>query len=315
MAKSRQIKNHALHQNQSQRVKRSMQKHAKSHANGRQTKNQALYQKEIKRIKRSMRRYAKQGYEFGSMESYFTAPKRITRKAIQELQRYKGKSIRDLAINSTNDKENIPTFRDLAVVQIDNLYAEFDNFPSEIRSFLVQQFDRMIEQAGLNAIEENDLDVDTSDLSLVREIGKEYLAPILQKKQSFIYYIQNSGYDSWQAIREFCSDVVNELKNIGVLGSSEADELDDMFEMQLGMYEGQANIRKAQRKSERDKVRRELKKKLREGTKYKNGERVYSPQQIAERMNELKQEDMQRIAKMSNEEFNKFKKRGLRFDD
>lgn len=284
-------------------------------AKSRQTKNQALYQRELQRIQRSMRRYAKQGYEFGSMESYFTVPKRITRKAIQELQRYRGKSIRDLAISSTNDEENIPTFRDLAVVQIDNLYAEFDNFPSEIRSFLVQQFDRMIEQAGLNAIEDNDLDVDTIDLSLVREIGKEYLAPILQKKQSFIYYIQNSGYDSWQAIREFCSDVVNELKNIGVLGNLEADELDDMFEMQLGLYEGQANIRKAQRKSERDKLRREMKKKLQQGTKYKNGERIFSPQQIAERMNELNQEDMQRIAKMSNEEFNKFKKRGLRFDD
>lgn len=285
-------------------------------AKSRQTKNQALYQRELQRIQRSMRRYAKQGYEFGSMDSYFTTPKRITRKAIEELQRYKGKSIRDLAIKSTNDnEESIPSFRDLAVVQIDNLYAEFDNFPSEIRSFLVQQFDKMIEQAGLNAIEENDLNVDTTNLALVREIGKEYLAPILQKKQSFIYYIQNSGYDSWQAIREFCSDVVNELKNIGVLGSSEADELDDMFEMQLGLYEGQAQIRKAQRKSERDKVRRELKKKLQQGTKYKNGERVYSPQQIAQRMNELNQEDMQRIAKMSNEEFNKFKKRGLKFDD
>lgn len=299
-------------------------------AKSRQTKNQALYQMQLKRIQRSMHRYAKQGYKFGSMESYFPRPKRITRKAIKELERYKGKSIRNLAIGSTNDEtistirethvstndeENIPSFRDLAVVQIDNLYAEFDNFPSEIRSFLVQQFDRMIEQAGLNAIEDNDLDVDTTDLSLVREIGKEYLAPILQKKQSFIYYIQNSGYDSWQAIREFCSDVVNELRNIGVLGNHEADELDDMFEMQLGLYEGQAKIRKAQRKSERDKLRREMKKKLQQGTKYKNGERIFSPQQIAERMNELNQEDMQRIAKMSNEEFNKFKKRGLRFDD
>lgn len=287
------------------------------------TKNQTLYQKEIKRIQRSMRRYAKQGYEFASMETYFPQPKRITRKKIEELKHYKGISIRNLgslvqeetspiAISELNNvkqtNENIPNYTDLARVQMDNLYSELDNFPAEIKSFLTQQFDDIMYSIGLNAIEEYDENIDTDNEQAVREYGRTFLAMTLQNRPSLIFYIQNSGYGSWQAIKEYCSDIINELSDLGVLGSSEKDELEDLFEMQLGYYENTAINRKAKRKVEREQAREQIRKIHKAATEYKNGKEYYSQAVLARRMKKLQQIDTEKIAKMSLEEFNKWKK-------
>lgn len=287
------------------------------------TKNQTLYQKEIKRIQRSMRRYAKQGYEFASMETYFPQPKRITRKKIEELKHYKGISIRNLGslvqeetspidISELNNvkqtNENIPNYEDLARVQMDNLYSELDNFPTEIKSFLTQQFDDIMYSIGLNAIEEYEENFDTDNEQAVREYGRTFLAITLQNRPSLIFYIQNSGYGSWQAIKEYCSDIINELSDLGVLGSIEKDELEDLFEMQLGYYENAAINRKAKRKAEREQVREQIRKIHKAGVEYKNGHAYYSQAALARRMKKLQQIDAEKIAKMSLEEFNKWKK-------
>lgn len=273
------------------------------------TKNQEMYQKEVKRIQKSMRRYAKQGYEFGSFESYFPQPKRITRKAIQELQSYKGVRIRNLNINvQAEEDETVVDYKVLAHVQINNLYAELDNFPSEIKSFLVQQFDDIMYKAGLNADEEYNLGIDTSDPNAVREEGKVYLAMAIQNRPSLIYHIQNSGYGSWQAIADYCSTIVNELSDLGVLATSERLELEDLFEMQLGFYENNAQQRKLRRQEERRQRRKEIERMKRAGTTYKDGERHFSPSKLAERTKRLQQVNAESIAKMSDEEFNRWKK-------
>lgn len=287
------------------------------------TKNQTLYQKEIKRIQRSMRRYAKQGYEFATMETYFPQPKRITRKKIEELKHYRGISIRNLGTlvqeetspidisepnNVQQTNEEIPDYTDLARVQMDNLYSELDNFPAEIKSFLVQQFDDIMYSIGLNAIEEYDENINTDDEQAVREYGRIFLAMTLQNRPSLIFYIQNSGYGSWQAIKEYCSDIINELSDLGVLGESEKDELEDLFEMQLGYYENMSINRKAQRKAEREQAREQIRKIRKAGSEYKNGHVYYSQAALAKRMKKLQEIDTEKIAKMSLEEFNRWKK-------
>lgn len=286
------------------------------------TKNQTLYQKEIKRIQRSMRRYAKQGYEFATMETYFPQPKRITRKKIEELKHYKGISIRNLGTlvqesspidthelnNVKQTNEEIPDYTDLARVQMDNLYSELDNFPTEIKSFLVQQFDDIMYSIGLNAIEKYNENINTDNEQIVREYGRTFLAMTLQNRPSLIFYIQNSGYGSWQAIKEYCSDIINELSDLGVLGEIEKDELEDLFEMQLGYYENMSINRKAQRKAEREQAREQIKKIHKAGVEYKNGHAYYSQQALAKRMKKLQQIDTEKIAKMSLEEFNRWKK-------
>lgn len=273
------------------------------------TKNQEMYQKEVKRIQRSMHRYAKQGYEFGSFESYFPQPKRITRKAIQELQSYKGVRIRNLNINvQAEEDETVVDYKVLAHVQINNLYAELDNFPSEIKSFLVQQFDDIMYKAGLNAIDEYDLDTDILDPNAVREEGKVYLAMAIQNSPSLIYHIQNSGYGSWQAIADYCSNIVNELGDLGVLAPSEKLELEDLFEMQLGFYENNAQLRKAQKKEERRRRREEIKRLRKAGVTYKGGKEYYSTSKLAERTKRLQQVNAEKVAKMSDEEFKRWSK-------
>lgn len=294
----------------------------------RQTKNQKLYQKQIERVRRSMQRYAKQGYIFRELNDYFPTPKRITQSVLKNLQSFKGKKIRDLGvkdtkeyqdfvnevenpaqetyIESTPETENIANYGDISRIQIENLYAELDNFPAEIKTFLVQQFEDIMYRAGLNAINENEYNVDTNDIQAVKEVGKIYISSVLQDNTSLIYYIQNSGYDSYQAIREYCSDIVNKLEDIGVLGASEKDELDDMFEMQLGFYETMSRQRKASRKAERQRINREIKKIREQGVKYKNGKAIYSPQYFAERTKKLQQMETEKINKMSNEEFAKW---------
>lgn len=273
------------------------------------TKNQEMYQKEVKRIQRSMRRYAKQGYEFGSFESYFPQPKRITRKAIQELQSYKGVRIRNLNINvQAEEDETVADYKVLAHVQINNLYSELDNFPSEIKSFLVQQFDDIMYKAGLNAVEEYGLDIDTSDINAVREEGKVYLSMAIQNSPSLIFHIQNSGYGSWQAIADYCSTIVNELSDLGVLGRSEQLELEDLFEMQLGFYENNAQLRKSRKKEERRQRREEIKRLRKLGTEYKNGKAYYSTSKLAERTKRLQQANAEKVAKMSDEEFKRWAK-------
>lgn len=282
-----------------------------------------MYQKEIKRIQRSMRRYAKQGYEFATMETYFPRPKRITRKKIEELKHYKGISIRNLGTlvqeetspidisepnNVQQTNEEMPDYTDLARVQMDNLYSELDNFPAEIKSFLVQQFDDIMYSIGLNAIEEYNENINTDNEQAVREYGRTFLAMTLQNRPSLIFYIQNSGYGSWQAIKEYCSDIINELSDLGVLGESEKDELEDLFEMQLGYYENMSINRKAQRKAEREQAREQIRKIHKAGVEYKNGHAYYSQQALAKRMKKLQQIDTEKIAKMSLEEFNRWKK-------
>lgn len=273
------------------------------------TKNQEMYQKEVKRIQRSMRRYAKQGYEFGSFESYFPQPRRITRKAIQELQSYKGVRIRNLNINvQAEEDETVVDYKVLAHVQINNLYAELDNFPSEIKSFLVQQFDDIMYKVGLNAIDEYDLDTDILDPNAVREEGKVYLAMAIQNSPSLIYHIQNSGYGSWQAIADYCSNIVNELGDLGVLAPSEKLDLEDLFEMQLGFYENNAQLRKAQKKEERRRIREEIKRLRKAGVTYKGGKEYYSTSKLAERTKRLQQVNAEKVAKMSDEEFKRWSK-------
>ena len=273
------------------------------------TKNQSMYQKEVKRIQRSMRRYAKQGYEFGSFESYFPQPKRITRKAIQELQSYKGARIRNLGTSvQPEEDETVADYKVLAHVQINNLYSELDNFPSEISSFIKQQFEDMTYRAGLNAIEEYNLDIDTSDINAVREEGKVYVSMAIQNRPSLIYHIQNSGYGSWQAIVDYCSNIINELADMGVLGGFEKDELEDMFEMQLGFYESNAQLRKEQKKAERRQRREEIKRLRKLGTEYKHGKEYYSSTKLAERTKKLQQANAENVAKMSDEEFKRWAK-------
>lgn len=295
------------------------------------TKNQSMYQKEVQRISRSMKRYAKQGYEFSSMETYFPKPKRISRKAIKELQSYKGIRIRNLGnlvqsdnstlhqnvrklakaelSNSTSvENTEVADYKVLAHVQINNLYSELDNFPSEIKSFLVQQFDDIMYKAGLNAIEEYNLDIDTSDINAVREEGKVYLSMAIQNKPSLIYHIQNSGYGSWQAIADYCSNIVNELSDLGVLERMEKDELEDLFEMQLGFYENNAQLRKTRKKEERRRIRDEIKRLRKAGVEYKHGQASYSTSKLAERTKRLQQVNAESIAKMSDEEFRRWAK-------
>lgn len=273
------------------------------------TKNQSMYQKEVKRIQRSMRRYAKQGYEFGSFESYFPQPKRITRKAIQELQSYKGVRVRNLGTNvQAEEVEEVADYRTLARIQINNLYSELDNFPSEIRAFLVQQFDSMMYTSGLNAIEEYGLDIDITDINAVRDEGKIYLSMAIQNRPSLVYYIQNSGYDSWQAIMEYCSNIINEFDDLGVLGPGEKSDLEDMFEMQLGFYENNAQLRKSRKKEERRQRREEIKRLRKLGTEYKHGKEYYSSSKLAERTKRLQQANAENVAKMSDEEFKRWAK-------
>ena len=273
------------------------------------TKNQEMYQKEVKRIQRSMRRYAKQGYEFGSFESYFPKPKRITRKAIQELQSYKGVRIKNLSTSvQAEEDETVADYRTLARIQIDNLYSELDNFPSEIRAFLVQQFDSMMYTSGLNAIETYDLNIDTDDINAVRDEGKIYLSMAIQNRPSLVYYIQNSGYDSWQAIMEYCSNIINELDDLGVLGPGEKSDLEDLFEMQLGFYENNAQLRKSRKKEERRQRREEIKRLRKLGTEYKHGKEYYSSTKLAERTKRLQQANAENVAKMSDEEFKRWAK-------
>lgn len=268
-----------------------------------------MYQKEVKRIQRSMRRYAKQGYEFGSFESYFPQPKRVTRKAIKELQSYKGVRIRNLNINvQAEENEEVADYRVLAHVQINNLYEELDNFPSEISSFIKQQFEDMMYKAGLNAIETYNLKIDTDDINAVREEGKVYLSMAIQNMPSLVYHIQNSGYGSWEAIIDYCSTIIQELSDLGVLGNFEADELEDMFEMQLGFYESNAQLREEQKKAERRQRRKEIERIKRLGTEYKNGERHFSTSKLAERTKRLQQANAENVAKMSDEEFKRWAK-------
>lgn len=298
-----------------------------------------MYKKEVQRIKRSMKRYAKQGYQFSVMESYFPTPKRITRKAIKNLQSYKGVKIRNLGnlvqntvnnsvqnvqklaktelyntpfvedkiVQSTED-EVVADYKVLAHVQINNLYSELDNFPSEIKSFLVQQFDDIMYKAGLNAVEEYGLDIDTSDINAVREEGKVYLSMAIQNSPSLIFHIQNSGYGSWQAIADYCSTIVNELSDLGVLGRIEQLELEDLFEMQLGFYESNAQLRKAQKKEERRRIRKEIKQIRKAGVTYKHGKEYYSSTKLAERTKRLQQANAENVAKMSDEEFKRWAK-------
>lgn len=273
------------------------------------TKNQEMYQKEVKRIQRSMRRYAKQGYEFGSFESYFPAPKRVTRKAIKELQSYKGIRVRNLGTNvQAEEVEEVADYRVLARIQVNNLYEELDNFPSEISSFIKQQFDDMMYRAGLNAIEEYGLDIDTSNINAVRAEGQVYLSMAIQNRPSLIYHIQNSGYGSWQAIVDYCSTIIQELADLGVLGNFEADELEDMFEMQLGFYEQNVELRKAQKKEERRQIREQIKQIRKAGVTYKHGKEYYSSTKLAERTKRLQQANAENVAKMSNEEFKRWAK-------
>lgn len=303
------------------------------------TKNQSMYQREFQRINRSMKRYAKQGYQFSAMESYFPTPKRITRKAIKNLQGYKGVKIRNLGtlvqqvvnenkpnvqkiskselsnesivenniLQSSTDEE-VADYKVLAHIQINNLYAELDNFPSEIKSFLVQQFDDIMYKAGLNAVEEYALDIDTLDPNAVREEGKVYLSMAIQNSPSLIFHIQNSGYGSWQAIADYCSTIVNELSDLGVLGRSERLELEDLFEMQLGFYENNAQLRKTRKKEERRRIREEIKRIRKAGVTYKNGKEYYSSTKLAERTKRLQQVKAENVAKMSNEEFKRWAK-------
>lgn len=273
------------------------------------TKNQEMYQKEVKRIQRSMRRYVKQGYEFGSFESYFPVPKRVTRKAIKELQSYKGVRVRNLGTNvQAEEVEEVADYRVLARIQVNNLYEELDNFPSEISSFIKQQFDDMMYRAGLNAIEEYGLDIDTSNINAVRAEGQVYLSMAIQNRPSLIYHIQNSGYGSWQAIIDYCSTIIQELADLGVLGKFETDELEDMFEMQLGFYEQNAELRKAQKKEERRQRREEIKRLRKLGTEYKHGKEYYSSTKLAERTKRLQQANAENVAKMSDEEFKRWAK-------
>lgn len=273
------------------------------------TKNQSMYQKEVKRIQRSMRRYAEQGYEFGSFESYFPQPKRITRKAIQELQSYKGVRIRNLGTSvQPEEYETVADYKVLAHVQINNLYEELDNFPSEIKSFLVEQFDDIMYKAGLNAIGEYDLDVDVFDINAIREEGKVYLSMAIQNSPSLIYHIQNSGYGSWQGIADYCSTIVNELTDLGVLARSEQRQLEDLFEMQLGFYENNAQLRKSRKKAERRQIREEIKRLRKLGTEYKHGKEYYSSSKLAERTKKLQQVNAENVAKMSDEEFKRWAK-------
>lgn len=268
-----------------------------------------MYQKEVKRIQRSMRRYAEQGYEFGSFESYFPQPKRITRKAIQELQSYKGVRIRNLGTSvQPEEYETVADYKVLAHVQINNLYEELDNFPSEIKSFLVEQFDDIMYKAGLNAIGEYDLDVDVYDINAIREAGKVYLSMAIQNSPSLIYHIQNSGYGSWQAIADYCSTIVNELTDLGVLARSEQLQLEDLFEMQLGFYESNAQLRKSRKKEERRQRREEIKRLRKLGTEYKHGKEYYSSSKLAERTKKLQQVNAENVAKMSDEEFKRWAK-------
>lgn len=287
------------------------------------TKNQTMYQKEVQRIQRSMRRYAKQGYEFASMDTYFPKPKRITRKAIKELQAYRGKSIRDLGeipqqVTSnkyTNEKiqeqleeEYSPTYQDVARIQIQNLYEELENFPADVRDFIKEQFDDALYKAGINMINEYGLNIDIDNISEVRAVAYSYFSDIISRKQGFVYYIQNSGYGSWEAIQNYCSDVINEMQDMGIIGQIEADELNDRFEMELGFFESNAVARKEQRKAERQRYKEQIKAMRRAGMKYKNGKEYYSPQALAERTKRLKEVDGERIANMSTEEFEKWKK-------
>lgn len=287
------------------------------------TKNQTMYQKEMQRIQRSMRRYAKQGYEFASMDTYFPTPKRITRKAIKELQAYRGKSIRDLGeipqqladdkytnekIQEQLEEEYSPTYQDVARIQIQNLYEELENFPADVRDFIKEQFEDALYKAGLNMIDEYDLDVDWHNPNEVRAVAYPYFADIISRKQSFVYYIQNSGYGSWEAIQNYCSDVINEMKDMGIIGQFEVNELNDRFEMELGFFESNAIARKEQRKAERQQRREEIKRIRQAGVKYKHGKAYYSPQALAERTKRLKEVDGERIANMSTEEFEKWKK-------
>lgn len=304
------------------------------------TKNQSMYRKEVQRINRSMKRYAKQGYQFSAMETYFPTPKRITRKTIKNLQSYKGIKIRNLGnlvqsdtntinqnvqklaktelsnssfvedeIVQTSKDEDVADYKVLARIQIDNLYSELDNFPSELKSFLVQQFDDIMYKAGLNAIETYGLDdIDINDINAVRDEGKIYLAMAIQNSPSLVYHIQNSGYGSWQAIADYCSMIVNELDDLGVLGTSERMELEDLFEMQLGFYENNAQLRKARKKEERRKIREEIKRLRKAGIEYKNGKASYSTSKLAERTKRLQQVNAESIAKMSDEEFRRWAK-------
>lgn len=273
------------------------------------TKNQEMYQKEVKRIQRSMRRYAKQGYEFGSFESYFPSPKRVTRKAIKELQSYKGVRVRNLGTNvQAEEVEEVADYRVLARIQVNNLYEELDNFPSEISSFIKQQFDDMMYRAGLNAIDEYDLDIDTSNINAVRAEGQVYLSMAIQNRPSLIYHIQNSGYGSWEAIIDYCSTIIQELADLGVLAKFETDELEDMFEMQLGFYEYNAGLRKAQKKEERRQRREEIKRIRKEGIKWKSGKAYYTSNGLAERTKRLQQANAENVAKMSDEEFKRWAK-------
>ena len=183
-----------------------------------------------------------------------------------------------------------------------------DNFPSEIRAFLVQQFDSMMYTSGLNAIETYDLNIDTDDINAVRDEGKIYLSMAIQNRPSLVYYIQNSGYDSWQAIMEYCSNIINELDDLGVLGPGEKSDLEDLFEMQLGFYENNAQLRKSRKKEERRQRREEIKRLRKLGTEYKHGKEYYSSTKLAERTKRLQQANAENVAKMSDEEFKRWAK-------
>ena len=81
-----------------------------------------------------------------------------------------------------------------------------------------------------------------------------------------------------------------------------------MFEMQLGFYEYNEGLRKAQKKEERRQRREEIKRIRKEGIKWKSGKAYYTSNGLAERTKRLQQANAENVAKMSDEEFKRWAK-------